>query len=317
MDAAERRRRWELVLPHRAYLASIALRRGMSWHDAEDCAQEAMLRAVGFPDLDETRVAQFLATTTKRLCVDRHRVHVRDARLGARLVPWHVDEPSPEERACERDEAAWVVAHLEALPESQRAALAARAEGLSGHEIAARLGLSYKAVESLLSRARAYVRTAVATVWVLLARARRRGLDAPDNVGTMTMAALVTVTALVSAHGGAYGPRDVALPRAWPVAARPGTSAVPVPFAAVPVAAGTGPPAPHPTGSPTPAPSGSPAPTLPLPTAVPTDPCDLRLDHAELCVPVDDYRPGEALGNCLRNGIDVSRGVECRTDPRS
>src|SRR4051794_9171891 len=69
VDDVERLRRWQLVLPHRPYLVRIAVRRGLAWHDAEDCAQEAMVRAVGFATLDETRVLEFLATTTMRLVV--------------------------------------------------------------------------------------------------------------------------------------------------------------------------------------------------------------------------------------------------------
>jgi RNA polymerase sigma factor (sigma-70 family) len=310
MDAAERRRRWQLVLPHRTYLVRIAIRRGMSPHDAEDCAQEAMVRCVDFPGLDETRVLEFLATTTMRLCVDRHRLHARDLKVSAKLLPWYVEEPSPEEEACDRGEASWVAAHVARLPESQRTALAAKAEGLSCHEIAARMDLSYKAVESLLSRARAYVRAAVAMAWVLVARMRRRGLDVPDGVPAMALAALVTASVLA--------PRDAVPPPATVAApatvVTAGTPRVVPARAAAPAVV----PAPAPRPASTPAPSageqeaGDPGGGLPLPTPVPTDPCDLRLPHVETCVPVKSYKPGEGLRSCLANGPQISpRGVDC------
>jgi RNA polymerase sigma factor (sigma-70 family) len=311
------RRRWQLVLPHRTYLVRIALSRGMSRDDAEDCAQEAMVRCVGFANLDEARVVEFLAATTMRLCADRYRAHAHDAKVGRKLVPWFVDEPSPEEAACNRGEAAWVARHVAALPESQRVALVAKADGLSCHEIAARMGLSYKAVESLLSRARAYVRAAVATAWVLVARLRRRGaglrLDTPAVA--VAMAAFVSSAAL-----GPGGPAT-ALPPA-PAAARPPRAAAPprrplapavTPFRVTAEAAAPAPaPVPQPA-APDPVASPDPRPTLPIPTAIPTDPCDARVPHVDTCVPLDRYEPGAGLHRCLEYGPSVSsRGVSCR-----
>lgn len=311
MDGGERLRRWQLVLPHRAYLVRIAVSRGMSRDDAEDCAQEAMVRCVAFTGLDETRVVEFLATTTMRLAVDRHRTYLRDAKVGARLTPWYVDEPSPEEATCDRGEAAWVAAHVAALPESQRAALAAKAEGLNGHEIAALMGVSYKAVESLLSRARAYVRAAVATVWVLLARANRREAEVPYAVPAMALAALVTAGVLSpGVPGGPGGTPPPATTAAGPAraAAVPGpraTAGPPVRPAAAAFPAGTRGDAPDRAAPRRPF-------VPPLPTPLPADPCDAKLPHVDTCLRLDDYEPGKGLRNCLENGPRVSTsGVYC------
>ena len=314
MEPADRRRRWQLVLPHRPYLVRIAMSRGMSPEDAEDCAQEAMLRCVGFATLDESRVVEFLAITTMRLAVDRHRALTRDSKVGLKLVPWQVDEPSPEDAACDRSEAAWVARHVAALPESQRVALAAKADGLSCQEIAARMGLSYKAVESLLSRARAYVRAAVASAWVLVARARRRGAEVPVDAPVFAMGAIVTIAALAPGgpafSGPGTPPPSVALHAAAPASELTrGVRPTPLP-AAYPVAAR----APGAwTGAPLPPPAPGPSrPVLPLPTAVPTDPCDMRVPHVDTCIPVDKYEPGAGLQQCLQNGPQVSpRGVTC------
>jgi RNA polymerase sigma factor (sigma-70 family) len=307
VDAAERRRRWQVVLPHRQYLVRIALSRGMSREDAEDCAQEAMVRCVGFAGLDETRVQAFLATTTARLCVDRYRVHAHDTRVGVKLGPWYLDEPSPEEATCDRSEASWVARHVESLPAQQRAALVAKAEGLSGVEIAARMGLSYKAVESLLSRARAYVRAAVATVWVLAARARRLPEDAP----AMTMAALVTVAAFVP--GGPLAPRRdaSAADRTATVTATVGAAVVPSAPAALRRAAPAAtrlPVPPPPERLPTPVVPRRPGP-LPAPPPVV---CDTKVPHVDTCIPLDKWVPGEGVENCLENGVEVTgQGANC------
>jgi RNA polymerase sigma factor (sigma-70 family) len=318
VDLAQRRRRWQLVLPHRPYLVGIAVRRGMSWHDAEDCAHEAMVRCVAFPGLDESRVPEFLASTTMRLCVDRHRLRARDERVGVRLG--HVDEPSPEERACDRAEAVWVAGHVAALPESQRTALAARAEGLSCDEIATRMELSYKAVESLLSRARAHIRAAVASAYVLLARTRRRGWHAPVAIGAMSVVAMVAVSALGPHPGSPPGVRR-AFPESTRAAARvatPAPAASPRPAVARPAPAPRLTPPPGPDRSYVPRDAGGPGEAggpIPVPSVTPPDPCDVRLPHAELCVPTSSYRPGQGLDNCLRYGLDLSQGFECRTAP--
>jgi RNA polymerase sigma factor (sigma-70 family) len=310
LDAAERRRRWQLVLPHRTYLVRIAVSRGMSRDDAEDCAQEAMVRCVGFAALDEARVVEFLATTTMRLAMDRHRTHARDARVSAKLTPWYVAEPSPEEATCDRGEASWVAAHVAALPESQRTALTAKAEGLSCQEIAARMGLSYKAVESLLSRARAYVRAAVATAWVLVARLNRRAVDVPQAVPAMALVALVTAGAL--APGGPAAPAPAALPRVTAPAARtavapraaarpaaPREAVAPRAVRRVPAgaaAAVAAPPAPRPSS--------------PLPVPVPNTCTTAPL--VDTCVRLDGYRPGSGVKQCLENGVTVTaRHIGC------
>ena len=171
------------------------------------------------------------------------------------------------------------------------------------------MGLSYKAVESLLSRARAYVRAAVASAWVLVARVRRRRVDVPADVPVFAMGAIVTIAALApggpAPSGPGTPPPSVALYAAAPLparAARPtlapatfATFAKPVPRT---TAAGSTPPAP-------------PRPKLPLPTAVPTDPCDVRAPFVSTCVPLHVYQPGEGLRRCLRDESAVAGGVNC------
>ena len=76
------RRRWNLVLAERERLLRLATSRLGRTTDAEDCVQEAMIRAVTFDALDESRVAALLTTITLRLCVDLQRGTQRDRRLA-------------------------------------------------------------------------------------------------------------------------------------------------------------------------------------------------------------------------------------------
>src|SRR5688500_16910335 len=101
--------RWAIVLPHRDRLRILARSRGLSPHDAEDCVQETLLRAVTFAGLDPDRVDSFLTTVCLRLCADAHRHHVRSARLGVRVAMGDVAGAGPDERVCDESEARWLL----------------------------------------------------------------------------------------------------------------------------------------------------------------------------------------------------------------
>jgi hypothetical protein len=83
-------------------------------------------------------------------------------------------DPGPEGGVCDRAEAAWVATLAGTLPERQQAVLAVRASGADGSETAARLHLTYKSVESAMSRARATLRLALASTLGFLAALYRR-----------------------------------------------------------------------------------------------------------------------------------------------
>jgi RNA polymerase sigma-70 factor (ECF subfamily) len=156
------RRRWALVVAHRETLVRVARSRGLSADEAEDCAQEALARAVAFPALDEERALPFLVATTARLAADRGRERTRAARLAARLAGWQSSEPPPDDDVCDRAVARQFAARLARLPERQRTALLAQASGLTHADIARLLGSTVKGVESLLGRARVELRRTVA-----------------------------------------------------------------------------------------------------------------------------------------------------------
>lgn len=124
--------------------------------EAEDVTQEAMLRLWKLaPDWEADRAAlgTWLYRVTSNLCIDRLR---RRRELGSDAVPEIADEtPAVLARLQTRDRAAALQAALALLPDRQRLAVVLRHfEERGNPEIAAILGVSVEAVESLLARAR-------------------------------------------------------------------------------------------------------------------------------------------------------------------
>jgi RNA polymerase sigma factor (sigma-70 family) len=134
----------------------------MSPEDAEDAVHEAMLRAAERPDLDDERLGGWLTTVTMRLCVDRYRQVNREAEVH-RSPTLTAPGPVPvEEAVCDRAEARWLAVRSGELPARQAEALRLKSEGLDVGQVAGRMGLSYRTVESLLARARRTLRDSLA-----------------------------------------------------------------------------------------------------------------------------------------------------------
>jgi len=161
-EKEQRHHRWNLVLAERERLLRLAGSRLGRTSDAEDCVQEAMMRAVAFDALDESRVAALLTTITLRLCVDQQRGVQRDHRLATRVQILRRPEPDPvsevEHRACERAAGAWLLTQLTGLGTRERDVLLARARGLTTAETANALQITYKSAESAFTRARSRLR---------------------------------------------------------------------------------------------------------------------------------------------------------------
>lgn len=145
-----------LVDRHLASVIAVARRMLRDEAEAEDVAQETMLRlwrsAEGL-EVGAIGLRPWLRRVVSNLCVDR-------MRSGKRLVV--VDEvPEQAEKATQQSEleaqdtSQRVDAALKALPDRQRTALTLfHYEGLSQIEIGQIMGISDEAVESLLARAR-------------------------------------------------------------------------------------------------------------------------------------------------------------------
>ncbi|MFD8799463.1 RNA polymerase sigma factor [Streptomyces atroolivaceus] len=160
--------RWELVWSHRDELLEIARRRSSSADEAEDAVQEAMLRAVEDKNVQYGRVRSWLRHATVRACAERHRQLARDAELSTSPSTAPAEPLPVEEAACDRAEARWL-ADLsdELLPARQAEALRLRSQDLDVTEVARAMGLSYRATESLLARARRSLRDVLAGSFVL------------------------------------------------------------------------------------------------------------------------------------------------------
>lgn len=145
-----------LMLRHTPRVLALA-RRMLSEHsEAEDVAQEAMLRLWKIaPDWrsGEAKVSTWLYRITANLCTDRLR---KRRGVGLDEAPEVEDEtPSAEATMIAADRAAALRAAMDKLPERQKLALSLRHfEELSNPEIAETLETSVEAIESLLSRGR-------------------------------------------------------------------------------------------------------------------------------------------------------------------
>ena len=308
MEDDDRARRWELVLPHRERLVRLA--RGLVHDpgDAEACVQEALTRCVTFPTLDEANVAAFLVATTRRLCADHHRGHARTSRVAARLSGRAVAEPGPDEVVCDRAEAAWVSERLADLPGRQRDVVLARAAGHSPQEIAERLAVSYKTVETLLYRVRVRARAELERAYAVVALGTARW---SRTDWTALGAASVAVVAAGAALMLAPPPAPATAESVPSAAVLPTPERAPAPSrttgAGVPGSRHLPPP------RPTSRPSGTGSPSLP---PVSLSPCAFPPYLADPCVSPDPSKtPGAEVLDCVRYGIDREEGFRCNSSP--
>ncbi|MFK4149704.1 sigma-70 family RNA polymerase sigma factor [Streptomyces sp. NPDC004065] len=211
--------RWQRMWSHREQLLKVARRRSMSQEDAEDAVHEAMLRAAERPDLDDERLGAWLTTVTMRLCVDRYRQVNREAEVGSRPT---LVAPGPvpvEEAVCDRAEAKWLAVRSGELPARQAEALRLRSEDLDVSQVAVRMGLSYRTVESLLARARRTLRASLAgtlgLVLFLVGRGRLRGGGHVQALAVTSTAATVVVAGFVLPYALGGG-GDGNGPAPWP-----------------------------------------------------------------------------------------------------
>ena len=145
-----------LVIRHTPLVLTLARRMLGDPAEAEDVAQEAMLRVwkiAGDWRAGEAKLSTWLYRVASNLCTDRLR-----KRRGVALdeAPEPVDqEPSVERRLSDRDRANALHRALADLPDRQRIAVTLRhLEEKSNPEIAEIMESSVEAIESLLARGR-------------------------------------------------------------------------------------------------------------------------------------------------------------------
>jgi len=150
----------EIVTRHGPFALRVAVRLVGDPHAAEDLVQEAMVRAWSQArhfDPTRARFATWLYRIVVNLCIDHCR-RVRPEPLPDNFDP--VDtSPGAEETIADDQRRSALMKALAELPVRQRAAMTlVYDEGMSGAEAARVLGVSVKAVERLLARARAFLR---------------------------------------------------------------------------------------------------------------------------------------------------------------
>jgi len=134
--------------------------------EAEDVAQEAMLRAWRQAPRwtpGQARFDTWLHRVGLNLCYDRLR---RRREIATDAVPDRIDDgPAPDRGLLAAETGARVEAALARLPERQREAIVlCHYQELGNIEAAALMEISVEALESLLSRGRRALRTALADI---------------------------------------------------------------------------------------------------------------------------------------------------------
>ncbi|MCZ4507349.1 sigma factor [Streptomyces sp. ActVer] len=148
---------WEVIAGHRERLMRLVRRRLPNAQDAEDCVQEAMLRAAACGDLDRERIGLFLTSVALRLCADSHREQERSRLLLPRTADVRTPE-TPDEGVCDRDFGRWLLRQVYLLRGRERQVVLARAHGISTLEFARIHQISVKAAEGAFTRGRARLR---------------------------------------------------------------------------------------------------------------------------------------------------------------
>jgi RNA polymerase sigma-70 factor (ECF subfamily) len=156
-----------LVDRHLSLVVAVARRILGDEAEAEDVAQDVMLRMWNTGDALDVAghgLRPWLRRVTTNLAIDRFRARRRTDVTDE--VPELPDAPTQERGLVEEDLSARVAAAMQALPERQRLALSLfHFEGRSQSEVAAALGVTDEAVESLLARARRALKAALKDEW--------------------------------------------------------------------------------------------------------------------------------------------------------
>lgn len=145
------------LIPHREHLFRVAYVRTRNRDDAADVVSEALLR-VGELGREVRDPVAWTTRVVINLCADLYRGRTPRAAQFRYWASLSSTVPSAEDEVCRRVNAA--VFHLATLPPRQQELLLLMADGHDLRSVAERLDVSYKATESLLSRARATLRAA-------------------------------------------------------------------------------------------------------------------------------------------------------------
>lgn len=185
---------WSALLAHRDRAVRVAAARCGSREEAEDVVQEAFARIAAMPDVDVDRIGPLLSSVVANLAADLHRARTRASRHRHRLL--HPVPPVPEDVVCEKAEARWLWTQRAGLSAQDRRVLELRAAGYTLPESAAQLGITYRAAENALGRARRHLRAVWRATAGLLGAAWARRAGRAAGVASAVPAAVVLALSL-------------------------------------------------------------------------------------------------------------------------
>jgi RNA polymerase sigma-70 factor (ECF subfamily) len=164
MDGSATSTTWTVLAGERSRLVRRLVRRCGGLCDAEDWAQDAILRvATTMHAIDPERAGGLLSVVAWRIAIDEYRCRTRFLRAGARTATASTS-PSPADVAEASSAVHELLEHIARLPERQRDVVSLVATGVPLHEVARRLGVSYRAAEGALRRGRETLRRTLDSV---------------------------------------------------------------------------------------------------------------------------------------------------------
>lgn len=175
------------------------VRAGLSRAEAEECVHEALLallvRPGGGSDEAVRRLADWLDEAGRPRLVDHLRRGRREQHAGGR--PDARPVPDPGDLVAEHALARWLVKAVQDLPPTTRQVCRSLAEGRTPEQVATRLGLTHRAVESHVSRARWALRDLAGDAATSLAGTTRRLIR---QTAPIALAAIAAGVALAPDH---------------------------------------------------------------------------------------------------------------------
>lgn len=215
------------LLDHWPAMVRVCQRTLGSREDAEDCAAAALLGVVqrgGLKDVENNEA--WMVAVAKRRAADVLRARVREQRRTARLAAEHdTDVADVAELIVERAEARWLKETADsAVPERTRQLVHALSDGMSISEAAEHLGMTKRAAESHLHRARIALRAVWAATLSIIGWAFG-GLRKAAPAGPQVAVAAVAVVTLAVTGPAPVPERASPLDRAVASPAVPATVA--------------------------------------------------------------------------------------------
>jgi len=153
----------ELIRPHLDSVRRFVFSLSKNWQDADDIAQEALIKAFrAFPTFDgRASLSTWLYTVARSASIDWHRSRLGQA--AQRENPLESTHPAslprPDDACCQQQQSERLWQAIQGLDERQRVPLVLyEIEGLSYDEIAAIEGVPVGTIRSRISRARQELR---------------------------------------------------------------------------------------------------------------------------------------------------------------